>query len=86
LIGSKSPFSIRDHYFITSYINGIRYDYIIYKNKNDKGFIIPKYDILSESETKERNGTEIKIPIKGDKYKFEEAIYTQLKYFSNIIP
>jgi hypothetical protein len=84
-IGSKSPFSIRDHYFITSYIDGIKYDYIIYKNKNDKGFIIPKYDILSESETKERNGTEIKIPIKGDKYKFEEAIYTQLKYFSNVI-
>jgi hypothetical protein len=79
-IGSKSPLSIRNEYYITSVKNNIKYEYVIYKGDND----IPELDLLSQNEVNEQNGTIIKIYLQYDKYEFEIAIEKQLVFFSDV--
>jgi hypothetical protein len=79
-LGSKSPLSYQDMFYINTVFNGIRYNYIL-----SKGESVPNLDLIGESETTDHPGTEIKIEIKpGDTFKFETAILTQLTYFDNV--
>jgi len=52
-----------------------------------KGETSPKIDLLTKSDTTERNGTEIKIIIKNeyDLLKFLDETYNQLHYFQNVV-
>lgn len=88
-LGSKSPLSYQDHFYIFTNFDSIRYQYIY-----SKGEERPELDLLTSDETTERNGTEIRIYIKeenGDKNdygsdwnKFVISIKTQLSYFDNV--
>lgn len=93
-IGSKSPLSIKDEYYIVSRKDGIEYTYIIYYGDND----IPEYDILNEIETNEPNGTEVRLMLDTtqsydastssyyltEKRQFEDAMANQLFYFNDV--
>lgn len=80
-IGSKSPLSYTDSFFITTRVDGIEYKYMY-----SKGSKLPELDPLSSKPTNEPNGTIIKVPIKdySDLVKFKKAVLTELKYFDNI--
>jgi hypothetical protein len=81
-IGSKSPLSYSDDYYITTKFDGIEYQYIIRKDSDG----IPIIELLDEFETTSGNGTSIKLYIKNssDVYKFAEACNKQLKYFEHV--
>jgi hypothetical protein len=80
-IGSLSLLAYTDAYFLTTVFNGTEYLYNICKGKNQ-----PEAILLSKSKTTKRNGTVIKLPIKGnDVYTFEREISRQLYYFENVI-
>ena len=73
-LGSKSPISYTDYFYIITIFNNIKYQYIFSKGKN-----IPTLDLLDKSSTTNRNGTEIRIYIKdNEEYKFRQEL---LKYF-----
>ena len=57
-IGSKSPLSYTDSFLVTSYIDGVEYQYNIYK---DSG--IPKISKMFERPTSEENGLKISVAI-----------------------
>lgn len=57
-LGSKSWLAVSDSSTWTSYYNGKKYSYFVFK---DKG--IPTYTLIDESQTDEENGVEIKVPI-----------------------
>ncbi len=81
-IGSKSPLSIKDEFFIITVVDKVKYNYIIFYDQND----MPACDLLSEVPTDEENGTEVRIMM-DDSYeieKFEKAIKEQLFYFSDV--
>lgn len=80
-LGSKTPLSYTDYFYITTNVNKIKYSYIF-----SKGESLPTLDLLSEEETDEKNGTEVKIPIKNfnDRMKFIQALKNQLCYFDNV--
>lgn len=79
-LGSKSPLSYTDYFYINTNFNGIKYQYIF-----SKGVTIPTLDLLHSESTSNRNGTEIRIYIKdGDLYKFQDALGRQLCYFDNV--
>jgi len=85
-IGSKSPFAYTDMFYINTVSEGIRYDYIHYKDeRNAKGVREFKLDLLLEEPTNQRNGTSIRIDIqKEDLPKFLSEINEQLSYFDNV--
>lgn len=79
-LGSKTCFAYTNSIMIITRYEGKKYTYYYYKG--DKG--IPEYDLLSEVDTKEENGTEIRVPIKyGDTYRVRQSV-NQLMYFDNI--
>jgi len=80
-LGSKSPFSYVDVFYIETIADGIKYNYIL-----RKGEVGPVLDKINEMPIDKRNGTIIKIYIKklGDINDFLKAIYTQLRYFDNV--
>lgn len=90
-MGSKSPLSYRDMFFINTVYEGIRYEYIM-----RKGDTVPRIEKINETPIDKRNGTDIKIYIKqnqpknndnyhlGDLGYFIKAIENQLKYFDNV--
>lgn len=70
-LGSKSFLSVSDTATFTSFYNGMKYVYFVFK---DKG--MPTFTRIEECETDEENGLEVKIPIDSnhfysiiDKYK-----------------
>ena len=70
-LGSKAFLSVSDTATFTSYYNGMKYVYFVFK---DKG--MPTFTRIEECETDEENGLEVKIPIDNnhfyaiiDKYK-----------------
>ena len=79
-LGSKTAFAYTDAFTIISRYDGVIYTYYYYKG--DKG--LPAYDLLSKKDTKEENGTEIRIPVKSnDLYTIKKSV-KQLAYFDNI--
>lgn len=80
-LGSKSPLAYNDHFFLTTFSEGIRYEYMIHA-----GAKIPRIQLLTQEEQAEHNGTEIKIYIKNslDLSKFIEACESELVYFDNV--
>lgn len=71
-LGSKTSFSYTDSFSIITNYNGIQYNYNCFIDETKVG----KLALASESPTKERNGTEIKIPVKPKNYN-DFAIFTE---------
>jgi hypothetical protein len=79
-LGSKSPLSYTDYFYINTTFDNVKYQYIFSKGKT-----IPTLDLLDRSEIFGRNGTEIRIYIKDDDvYKFKNELIKQLCYFDNV--
>lgn len=71
-LGSKSPFAYTSNFSVTSYKNGIQYNYAVYKD--EEGY--PKMDLLLEEPTDKENGVEVTIPIhQADITLVNEAVY-----------
>lgn len=80
-IGSKSPLSYQDYFYINTIFNNVEYNYIMRKGEKS-----PVVDLLKKKITNERNGTEIKIIIKNenDLEMFLKETINQLAYFDNV--
>jgi len=86
-LGSKTPLSYSDMFYITTRYEAIEYQYIFHKGENT-----PTLETLSEEETLERNGTIIRIPIKNTRnypyddecHLFEKELKSQLLYFDDV--
>lgn len=80
-LGSKSPLSYTDAFYIITNFDKVKYTYVF-----SKGVSLPTLDLLTEEDTTERNGTEIKIHIKNanDEAKFRVELISQLAYFDNV--
>lgn len=63
-LGAKSPFALTDSFTVTSYVNGIKSTYSVFK---DEGNIPTLAKLLSEK-TDEDSGLEVIIPIKQDRF------------------
>lgn len=81
-MGSKSPLSYNDYFFITTRFNGVERRLMM-----RKGEVKPELDVLEVLETTERNGTEIRVDIKSsnDFEQFIYGCYNQLRYFPNVV-
>ena len=96
-LGSKSPFSYNDSFYITTVSDGLKYEYV-YALTKSLPELISLYGYNEELEdlnlvkipkglpTLERNGTEIIIPLvnNNDYRSFEESIKKELCYFDNV--
>jgi hypothetical protein len=92
-LGSKTPLAYKrstgfgqgeydNSYFIVTNFNHIKYVYQIYEGTN----LCPKYSLLHEEPTTERNGTEVRIPVLvNDLSTFSKEMVRQLYYFENVI-
>lgn len=81
-IGGKTPFAYAESksFFIITRYDGIEY---FYNARMDT--YLPKVDLVYEKETKDHNGTEVKVPLSVyDKSKAEREIKRQLFYFDNV--
>lgn len=80
-LGSKSPLSYTDLFYLTTNYNGKKYEYQIHTGKKT-----PRIDLLIEDDTLEHNGTEVKIYIKNslDVSSFVAACKSELVYFDNV--
>lgn len=80
-VGSMSLLAYAESYFLTTIYNGVEYVYNIRKGTNQ-----PEADLLSKHKTTKRNGSIVKLPIRGnDVHVFEKEILRQLYYFENVI-
>jgi len=80
-LGSKTPLSYQDYFYITTIFENIKYSYLF-----SKGQTLPTLDLLIEQPIEQHNGTEIKIYIKNnnDKMRFKNELKSQLSYFDNV--
>jgi hypothetical protein len=79
-LGSKTPLSYTDWFYITTNYDKKKYQYLF-----SKGERLPTLDLLSETDTEDKNGTEIRIYIKAtDISKFQREMESQLCYFDNV--
>ena len=79
-LGSKSPFSYSDHFYVITRTGGIKYTYLLYETPAG-----PEYDILAEEETEEPSGTVIRVPFPLEDFKmWEQQLISQLRYFRNV--
>lgn len=80
-LGSKTPLSYQDYFYIITNFDKKKYTYIL-----SKGVSVPTLDLMDEQDTEDRNGTEIKVYIKNtnDVYKFKSELEAQLCYFDNV--
>jgi hypothetical protein len=76
-LGLKSIFAYAEQFYIISYYNGIEYMYVCQKNVNKMGAIV----LLSETETPEENGVEIRIPIKEEDMKVLSTHISEITRF-----
>ena len=86
-LGSKSPFSYTDIYYINTNFDGITYEYVNFKKDyNNKGIREFDFSQINKYPTIEPNGTIIKIDLKNnnDLPKFCYEIRNQLSYFYNV--
>lgn len=80
-LGSKTPFSYTSSFTVNSYLDGMKYSFIIMK-KDGYPQIIP----VGDAPTDENNGLEINIPVQSeDYYKFQIAINSYLCRMPEII-
>ena len=91
-IGGKTPLAYKrstgqgegeydNSFYVITIHNGIKYYYCIFEGAES-----PEWNLLHQENTKERNGTEIRIPVlERDMQKFESEMTRQLYYFENII-
>jgi len=81
-IGSKTPLAYdTQSFFVKTRVDGIEYFYNIYAGETS-----PEIELIKQTETTERNGTEVKVTIaSGDLGRFLSEIKKQLYYFDNII-
>lgn len=80
-LGSKTPLAYQDYFYITTIFDKKKYSYLF-----SKGATLPTLDLLSEEDTEDHNGTEVKIYIKNlsDKNRFVDELRSQLSYFDNV--
>lgn len=70
-LGSKLAWAYTDKFSIITYINGLKTEYLAHIGTNKNGVL----DLVSESQTDEKNGTEIVVPIDPDDYQeFRDAV------------
>ena len=91
-IGGKTPLAYKrstgqgegeydNSFFVVTRFDGIEYSYMIYE-----GTDCPAIALLDSNPTKERNGTEIRIPVlETDVDSFAKEMVRQLYYFENVI-
>ena len=84
-LGSKTPHSYTESFYIKTRVDGIEYLYILYKGEKK-----PILELLSTVSTTEQNGTKIIIYLKkenlnSDIKKFIKSCSEQLCYFDNVI-
>ena len=91
-IGGKTPLAYKrstgfgegeydNSYNIITYFDGVRYEYLIYEGKD-----CPIFNLVSETPTTERNGTEVRVPVLDkDLGNFKREMVRQLYYFENVI-
>jgi hypothetical protein len=78
-LGSKSPFSYTDQFTVESRFNGKKYTYNAFKDQQG----LPSIVKLSECDTDEPNGMEIKFPVKNaDFYDFCHKASDVLRWFA----
>ena len=80
-IGRFSVLAYSDVVYLTSHFDGIKYQYIMYKDSNKISI-----DLLHQETTTQRNGFKVHVPIKSstDLHFFKRAIEQQLIYFENV--
>lgn len=84
-LGSKTPFCLTDQYIITSYIDGLKYEYTCYIDETGRGAIAEEDPVP----TTEPNGTAIRIPISEDKFsecKQKALFYTEFWPVQPVFP
>lgn len=80
-LGSKTPLSYTDSFYINTIFDGIKYNYVL-----SKGEKFPTLTLMNTSETTEHNGTEILIYIlnTNDEKRFLDELIKQLSYFDSV--
>lgn len=79
-IGAKSAWSYSDSFNVTTFVDGIRRDYVNHVGNKNEG----EADLVNESPTDELNGTEIQVPVEPDDiYKFENAVFRATYFWQN---
>jgi len=77
-IGSLSPYSIADSFYVTSYIDGVCYKYLCYRDENRKGQV----SLLSKEETSAPNGLKVSVDVSSEyRYDFKREAIRVLKHF-----
>lgn len=80
-LGSKVGLAYQNQIYITTIVNNICYEYILYKTDG-----LPELVLLNSFETDKTNGTTVRIEIKnGDLDKFHAVCKTELSLFNNVI-
>lgn len=81
-LGSKSPLSYNSYFNVITRSEGKSYNYLIYETSTGVD-----YDLVSEGDTEEVNGTVVRIPLKSSSEVrvWEKKLQEQLSYFSKII-
>jgi len=81
-IGSKSPLSYSDDYYVITRVDGIQYEYMIRKDTDG----VPVITLIDQLDTPDGNGTTVKLYIKSstDVYNFAKECLSQLKYFEHV--
>jgi hypothetical protein len=91
-IGGKTPLAYKrstghgegeydNSYYVITIFDKVKYYYMIYE-----GAEAPEWSLLHQEETKEHNGTEVRIPVlERDVETFKKEMVRQLYYFENII-
>lgn len=81
-IGSKSPLSYVDMFFLNTYSGNTLYKYTVYKGDD-----LPQIQLLEKEQTDKEFGTEVIIPINTwrDARDFREEIINQLLYMKGVV-
>lgn len=78
-IGSKSPFSYTDQFIVVARKNGVEYTYQMLLDEER----CPDYVLMSEIETEEPNGVEVRVPVyQEDIWNFRNEAYRVYQCFS----
>lgn len=79
-IGSKSPLSYQNQFFITTIQDNIKYEYILSKTDT-----VPSLTLLNSFNTQEHSGTTIKVEVlEKDLFTFHQEFKRQLSYFEKV--
>lgn len=89
-LGSKAPLAYKrfatqgeydNSFYVITVYNGVKYYYCIYEGNES-----PMISLLHSESTADKNGTEVKIPVKvTDISKFTSEMIKQLYYFENVV-